>query len=257
MLYFLFQCLDVQGEHEPALPSLIENWNKEHVKDWLIFKLRVRHEIAQNLYDQELSGACLVCYEKQDLLELGVPLAPAIQIIRHVERFRRHSETYEPNVRISRSYYEPKEGEGWKSTEMQVVSGNMDENLETETVSSDSGIQSQSSTLEILQEVRTKIRSAIDHKTSNGSHFHTETTDNATFLQLKRPMCQIRPFDSRNHSVLYIEHDILPPAAGPTNLLEPVHEYQLLPSANEASEKEILYEFTKEVCCFAASCMNS
>lgn len=257
VLYFLFQCLDVQGEHEPALPSLIENWNKEHVKDWLIFKLRVRHEIAQNLYDQELSGACLVCYEKQDLLELGVPLAPAIQIIRHVERFRRHSETSEPNVRISRSYYEPKEGEGWKSTEMQVVSGNMDENLETETVSSDSGIQSQSSTLEILQEVRTKIRSAIDHKTSNGSHFHTETTDNATFLQLKRPMCQIRPFDSRNHSVLYIEHDILPPAAGPTNLLEPVHEYQLLPSANEASEKEILYEFTKEVCCFAASCMNS
>ncbi|XP_030287759.1 uncharacterized protein LOC115590502 isoform X2 [Sparus aurata] len=29
------------GEHEPALPSLIENWNKEHVKDWLIFKLRI------------------------------------------------------------------------------------------------------------------------------------------------------------------------------------------------------------------------
>ncbi|XP_036969217.1 sterile alpha motif domain-containing protein 9-like isoform X2 [Acanthopagrus latus] len=244
-------------EHEPALPSLIQDWDKEHVKDWLIFKLRVPHKIAQKLYDQELSGACLLCYEKQDLLELGVPLAPAIQIIRHVEKFRRHTETSEPNVRISRSYYEPKEGEGWKSTEMQFVSGNVDESLETETVSSDSGIQSQSSTLQILQEVRTKIWSVIDQKTSSGSHFHTEITDNATFLQLKRPMCQIRPFDRSNPSVFYIENDILPPAAGPSNLLEPVHEYQLLPSANEASEKEILYEFTKEVCCFAASCMNS
>ncbi|KAM8772036.1 sterile alpha motif domain-containing protein 9-like isoform 2-T3 [Acanthopagrus schlegelii] len=244
-------------EHEPALPSLIQDWDKEHVKHWLIFKLRVPHKIAQKLYDQELSGACLLCYEKQDLLELGVPPAPAIQIIRHVEKFRRHTETSEPNVRISRSYHEPKEGEGWKSTEMQFVSGNVDESLETETVSSDSGIQSQSSTLQILQEVRTKIRSVIDQKTSSGSHFHTEITDNATFLQLKSPMCQIRPFDRSNPSVFYIENDILPPAAGPSNLLEPVHEYQLLPSANEASEKEILYEFKKEVCCFAASCMNS
>ncbi|KAM9363186.1 sterile alpha motif domain-containing protein 9-like [Symphorus nematophorus] len=82
-------------------------------------------------------------------------------------------------------------------------------------------------------------------------------TDNATSLQLKRRICQIRSFDKSNSSIFYIQNGILPPAAGPTNLLDPVHEYQLLPSANEASEREILYEFRKEVFSFAASCMNS
>ncbi|KAM4750911.1 sterile alpha motif domain-containing protein 9-like [Anableps anableps] len=53
------------------------------------------------------------------------------------------------------------------------------------------------------------------------------------------------------------ENDILPPMAGPSNLIDPVHEYHLLPNVNEASEREILCEFTREVFSFAASCMNS
>ncbi|KAM9363187.1 uncharacterized protein ABDE67_014025 [Symphorus nematophorus] len=80
------------GEYDLALPSLIEDWTKEHVRDWLTIRLRVPQKIANNLYDQELSGAYLVSYEKQDLLELGVPAAPAIHIIRQVEKFRKHSE---------------------------------------------------------------------------------------------------------------------------------------------------------------------
>uniref|UniRef100_A0A3Q3K099 SAM domain-containing protein n=1 Tax=Monopterus albus TaxID=43700 RepID=A0A3Q3K099_MONAL len=201
------------------LPPLIEDWTREHVKDWLIFQLRVSEQITQNLYDQELTGACLVSFEKQDLLELGVPPAPAIQIIRQVEKFRRHSEIFESSVRTPKSLCEPKEGEFSKSTEMQVVSGNVDDSVETETVSTDSGIHSLSLSLQILQ--------------------------------------TIRPFDKSNSSIFYMQNDILPPVAGPSNLLDPVHEYQLLPSENEASEREILYEFSKEVFSFAASCMNS
>lgn len=199
----------------------------------------------------------MVVYEKQDLLELGVPPAPAIQIIRQVEKFRRHSETSEPSVRIPKSHYEPRECEVSKSTEMQDVTGNIDESVETETVSSDSGIQSQSSTWLMLQSARNKIRSVIDQKTTYDTQLHTEIAEDSTFLQLKRPICQIRPFDKSNSSIFYIQNDILPPVAGPSNLVDPVHEYQLLPCANEASEKEILYEFTKEVFSFAASCMNS
>ncbi|XP_040923060.1 sterile alpha motif domain-containing protein 9-like [Toxotes jaculatrix] len=247
-----------QAEYDLKLPPLIEDWTKEHVKDWLISRLRVPAQIAQNLYDQELSGACLVSFEKCDLLELGVPPAPAIQIIRQVERFRRHSETFEPSVRTPKSHYEPSKGELWKSTERQVVSGNMDQTMETETVSSDSGFQSlQSSTVQMLQMARNRTGSVADQKATNDVQLHTEITDTATFLQLKRPICQIRPFDQSNSNVFYIQNYILPPVAGPSNLLDPVHEYQLLPSPNEASEREILYEFTKEVFTFAASCMNS
>lgn len=255
---FLFEILDVQGKSNLALPPLMEDWTKEQVKDWLIISLRVPQKIVQNLYDQDLSGACLVSYEKEDLLELGVPRAPVIQIIRQVEKFRRNSETFEPSVRIPKSHYESRKGERWKSTMMQDASGNMDEFVEVETVSSDSGIQSLSPTVQMLQAARNRIQSLMHETTTNDQQLHTaEITDNATFLQLKRPICQIRPFDQSNTSIFYTQNDILPPVAGPSNLLDPVHEYQLLPSANETSEREILYEFTKEVFSFSASCMNS
>ncbi|CAK6957971.1 sterile alpha motif domain-containing protein 9-like, partial [Scomber scombrus] len=235
------------------LPPLMEDWTKEHVKEWLIVTLRVSPQTAQNLYDQELSGACLLSYEKQDLLELGVPRAPAIQIMRQVEKFK-------ASVRIQKSYNESREGEQWKSKDVKMhdVSGNMDESVEDDTMSSDSGIQSVSSTVLMLEKVRSRIRSAIDQTTADDKQIYTaELTDNAIFLQLKEPICQIQPFDKSNTSIFYAQNDIFPAVAGPSNLLDPVHEYQLLPSANEASEKEILYEFTKEVFSFSASCMNS
>ncbi|CAK6984005.1 sterile alpha motif domain-containing protein 9-like, partial [Scomber scombrus] len=238
-------------------PPLMEEWTKEHVKDWLIHRLRVPQRIAQSLYDQELSGACLVSYEKQDLLELDVPRAPALQIMRQVEKFKRNSETFEPSVTMQKNYNESREGEQWKSKDVKThaLSANMDESVEVETVSSDSGIQSVSSTVLILEEARSRIRPIIGGKTTDDKQLHTaEMNDNTTFLQ---PMCQIRPFDQSNTSIFYAQNDIFPSVAGPSNLLDPVHEYQLLPSANEASEKEILYEFTKEVFSFSASCMNS
>lgn len=187
-------------------------------------------------------------YEKQDLLELGVPPAPAIQIIRQVERFRRHSVTFEPSVQTIKSHYK---------LEMQVGTENIAESVETETVSSDSGIQSLSSTVHMMQMARNRIRSLLHPNTENDTQLLTEINDTATFLQLKNPICQIRPFDKSNSNIFYKENYILPPVAGTRNLLEPIHEYKLLPSANEASEREILYEFTKEVFSFAASCMNS
>lgn len=247
-LVLKFYLCHIQAEFDLRLPALIEDWTKEQVKDWLIIQLRVPQHIAQNLYDQELSGACLVSFEKQDLLELGVPPAPAIQIIRQVEKFRRDSATFQPNVRTLKSHDEPtSESELWKTTEIQD---------ETETIAeSDSGFQSLSSSLQIMQMARNRIKSVLHPETQNNPQFPTEMNDNMEFLQLKNQICLIRAFDKSDSNILYKESDILPPVSGPGNLLEPVHEYQLLPT--EASEREIIYEFTKEAFCFAASCMNS
>lgn len=228
---------------------MIEDWTKEHVRDWLISRLKVSQKVAQNLYEQELSGACLISFEKDDLLELGVPRAPAIQIMRQVEKLKRTFNTFGPPVKTPKSHFEI-------SKEMEIVSGNMDESVETGTVSSDSGIQSLSS-VQMLEAARKRIRSVIDQKTTNETQLHAEIPDSKTFLHIERSICQLRPFDKSNTNIFYIENDILPPVAGPSNLLDPVHEYHLLPNANEASEREILYEFTKEVFSFAASCMNS
>lgn len=235
------------------LPSLIEDWTTEQVKDWLTIRLRVPQQVAQNLYDQGLTGACLVSFERQDLLDLGVLPAPAIQIIRQVERFRKQPETFEASAMTTKGQYEHSKGELLKSTELQVLSGN----VETETVSSDSGIQSLSSTVEMLQMARKRIKSVLEQNPGDDTQLHTGIKDDGTFVQLQNPKCQIRPFDKSNSNVFYKQNHILPPVAGPSNLLEPVHEYQLLPNANETSEREIMYEFTKEIFSFAASCMNS
>ncbi|XP_040924267.1 sterile alpha motif domain-containing protein 9 [Betta splendens] len=236
-----------RAQSDLQLPSLIDDWTKEHVKDWLTIQLRIPHKVAQNLYDQELSGACLVSFEKQDLLELGVPPAPAIQIMRQVERLKRQSETFVSDcVMTTKS-----KGKILKSTEFQVSS----EKMETETVSSDSGFQSLSSTLEMLQISKTK--SVLEQNSVDDTQLYADIKDDATFVQLKNSKCRIRPFDKSNTNIFYIQNHILPPVAGPSNLLEPVHEYKLLPNANETTEREIIYEFTKEVFSFAASCMNS
>uniref|UniRef100_A0A3B5M4R3 SAM domain-containing protein n=1 Tax=Xiphophorus couchianus TaxID=32473 RepID=A0A3B5M4R3_9TELE len=233
-------------DHNLTLPPLIEDWTKDQVKDWLVIKLRVPKELAQKLYDQELTGACLASYEKEDLLELGVPPAPAIQILRQVKKFKQLSETFVPATSAPESELNFRD-----NAEM---SRKLDESAENETVSSDSGIQSQSSSVWLLQMTSDLIRA--DPNIAE-SLFDIHTSDKLEAPQRQRPVCQIRPFDKSNSSIFYMENDILPPMAGPSNLIDPVHEYHLLPNVNEAIEREILYEFTREVFSFAASCMNS
>ncbi|XP_024145879.1 sterile alpha motif domain-containing protein 9 [Oryzias melastigma] len=235
-------------ESDLELPPMIEDWTKDHVKAWLVSKLRVSKEVAQNLYDQELSGACLASLKKEDLLDLGVPRAPALQMLREIEKFRPHSDSLVSGVRTPQSEYELRKA--------QDVSDGMNEYMETATVSSDSGIQSLSSAVQMLQMPPCKINLEQD-ESSNYAHSMTEIPDTEMAVQPQKPFSQIRPFDRSNTSMFYMENDVLPPMAGPSNLIDPIREYVLLPNDNEASDREILYEFTKEVFSFAASCMNS
>uniref|UniRef100_A0A4W5NTI6 SAM domain-containing protein n=1 Tax=Hucho hucho TaxID=62062 RepID=A0A4W5NTI6_9TELE len=161
--------------------QLIEDWTKEHVKEWLTSSLKLP-EVATKLYEQDVSGASLVCIEKQDLTDLGVKFGPAIQITKNVETLRNYLES-------------------------------------------------------------TSILS-FDHS--------RETAPN-----LENRICPPRPFDKNDLSFTYIQNDTLPPESGPSNLIDPVHEYKLLPSTEEASEIDILEKFSNEVFRFSAACMNS
>uniref|UniRef100_A0A3B4AQV0 SAM domain-containing protein n=1 Tax=Periophthalmus magnuspinnatus TaxID=409849 RepID=A0A3B4AQV0_9GOBI len=211
-----------------AFPPIMEDWTKEHVRDWLITHLRISPKVAQSLYDQEASGACLVSFEKQDLLELGVPPAPALQILRQVVRFNRCSE-------LSAQHQESEESEKIPQ-----------DKLETQTVTTDSGFHSESAS--VLHEARN------DFEEQFTEHEHLQIQ---SLSPIKRAVCVLRPFDKSTAPVFYTEHHFLPTVAGPNNLLDPVHEYKLLPDSNEISQREVLFEFTNEIFCFAASCMNS
>ncbi|XP_033823144.1 sterile alpha motif domain-containing protein 9-like [Periophthalmus magnuspinnatus] len=219
--------LTAKGE-DKAFPPIMEDWTKEHVRDWLITHLRISPKVAQSLYDQEASGACLVSFEKQDLLELGVPPAPALQILRQVVRFNRRSE-------LSAQHQESEESEKMPQ-----------DKLETQTVTTDSGFHSESAS--VLHETRD------DFEEQFTEHEHLQIQ---SLSPIKRAVCVLRPFDKSTAPVFYTEHHFLPTVAGPNNLLDPVHEYKLLPDSNEISQREVLFEFTNEIFCFAASCMNS
>lgn len=225
---------------------MMEEWTKEHVKEWLINHLKVPQKIVSGLYDQELSGSCLVCFEKQDLFDLGVPRAPALQILRQVKRFRSQTETIQVHI--------PQHPSPVRLKAIDGQSAALDENTDVKTASSDSGFSSQNSSMLLVEEHIDKGTSRVAGKvTDNKTCFQ----DSATGSNLVTTICPTRPFDRIDQSFFYTENDILPPEVGPSNLLDPVHEYQILPSIKEVSEKEIVHEFIKEVFCFAASCMNS
>ena len=89
-------------------PENIEDWTKEHVCHWLLYDLKVPQEYADRLYIEDVSGASLVCFQKDDLLELGVKQGPAVQIISNVRRLkqslrRQHKEKATASAREGRS----------------------------------------------------------------------------------------------------------------------------------------------------------
>ncbi|XP_036412005.1 sterile alpha motif domain-containing protein 9 [Colossoma macropomum] len=67
-------------------------------------------------------------------------------------------------------------------------------------------------------------------------------------------LCSFYPFDQQSVSHRYIENYILPPESGPSNLVDPVHEYKFLGRAEDIDimKKKI----NKEVFRFAAGCLN-
>ena len=236
-----------------GLPQHMEEWTKEHVKEWLT-DLKVAQKIVSLLYDQELSGSCLLCYEKQDLIDLGVSQAPAIQILRQVKSFKSQTDMIKVHV--------PNIDSPVTQKVIYLQSEVLDSNTDVESVFSDSGFVSQTPSMRLVEEQIEEGQSrgagkTMDKNTCFQDMIGNSSKDSATGSNLVTTICPTRPFDSIEQSFFYRENDKLPPEVGPGNLLDPVHENHILPSVEEFSEKEVLHEFIQEVFIFATSCMNS
>ncbi|KAA0722159.1 Sterile alpha motif domain-containing protein 9-like [Triplophysa tibetana] len=70
-------------------------------------------------------------------------------------------------------------------------------------------------------------------------------------------LCTPRPFDESCPTFVYTQNEILPPETGPSNLIDPVHEYKLMANTENASEEDALRKFTDEVFRFAAGSLNT
>ncbi|XP_072542238.1 sterile alpha motif domain-containing protein 9-like [Salminus brasiliensis] len=70
-----------QVPYSSELPAEIKDWDKTHVRDWILRLTDVDDECANTLYDQDINGPSLLILEKSDLLEAGIKLGPAKLII--------------------------------------------------------------------------------------------------------------------------------------------------------------------------------
>ncbi|CAK6979056.1 sterile alpha motif domain-containing protein 9-like [Scomber scombrus] len=83
------------SQHASQFPAYVENWTKEQVNQWLLQHVKIYNKYAERLQEEDVSGDCLVCFKKQDLLDLDVKSGPAVKIL--VE-LRKLNEKPEPTL---------------------------------------------------------------------------------------------------------------------------------------------------------------
>lgn len=80
------------SQHESQFPEYVENWSKEQVSQWLLQHVNIYNKYAERLREEDVSGDCLVCFKKQDLLDLEVKSGPAVKILAELRRLNEKPE---------------------------------------------------------------------------------------------------------------------------------------------------------------------
>ncbi|XP_030629316.1 sterile alpha motif domain-containing protein 9-like [Chanos chanos] len=63
----------------------LEEWTREQVHQWLCQEVKVDQKYADLLFEQEVSGEELVCYELKHFCDLGIKHGPAVKISKRLE----------------------------------------------------------------------------------------------------------------------------------------------------------------------------
>lgn len=76
--------------HPTELPAEIKDWDKEHVKAWILRLTDVENKNATILYEQDIDGPSLLLLETSDFLGIDIKLGPAKLIIHHRDELKAH-----------------------------------------------------------------------------------------------------------------------------------------------------------------------
>ncbi|KAL4000126.1 small subunit ribosomal protein S11e [Sarotherodon galilaeus] len=79
-------------KHQSEFPEYVEKWTKEQVSQWLVQHVNVYSKYAERFQEEDVSGDCLVCFRKQDLVDLGVKGGPAVRIISALKQLNQKPE---------------------------------------------------------------------------------------------------------------------------------------------------------------------
>nr|XP_020640876.1 sterile alpha motif domain-containing protein 9-like [Pogona vitticeps]XP_020640878.1 sterile alpha motif domain-containing protein 9-like [Pogona vitticeps] len=225
--------------HSPALD--IENWSKEHVKQWVTNELKLEKKHGDTLFCQDVTGTILKILTKQDLLEMGITYGPAVQIMHSLKKnddpaghTASVSDQDHTTGRVGDKSFS-------KSKDKEEVEGDGDSK------SSNAHEPAEEANTENTETSEPMIQEAIENiPHGNGNQLPSRQT------------CLPYPFDEFHNSHRYVQHYVLHiPETGPLNLIDPVHEFKLFTNTENATDQDLKMKFCNEIFRFAAACMNS
>uniref|UniRef100_A0A4W3JJR6 Sterile alpha motif domain-containing protein 9-like n=1 Tax=Callorhinchus milii TaxID=7868 RepID=A0A4W3JJR6_CALMI len=200
-------------------PDNMNEWTKDHVRHWVVDQLKLDQKCGEILYNEDVSGVVLVELTKTDLKEMGLKAGPASLIVRKCNEFKHAESTETSSLKSSKK-------------------------KETET----KGQQKPQDTFSTVTNIQPKTATPQ----RKGQQFKITAEE-----QIPKQMCEPHPFDESHTGRRYVQNIILPPETGPSNLMDPIHEYKLLTRTENATEEDIKKKFGNEVFRFAAACMNT
>uniref|UniRef100_A0A671P7W3 SAM domain-containing protein n=1 Tax=Sinocyclocheilus anshuiensis TaxID=1608454 RepID=A0A671P7W3_9TELE len=215
---------------QTELPLRVEEWTREQVHYWLTEVIKVDKKHADKLYEEDVSGEELVCYQPKHLQELGIKHGPAVKIITRLEKLKK-----EQQESSDHSYTQHTEAREPPSQNTNIPL---------------SGPSSRTSSKE------TEPTEPADPKTSNINA--DKVVENEKHMRKSgsaQHSCTLYPFDQNSASHRYIQNYTLPPETGPGNLTDPAHEYKFMGRTDDIHVMK--KKFNKEVFRFTAGCMNS
>ncbi|XP_042339719.1 uncharacterized protein LOC121941070 [Plectropomus leopardus] len=84
------------SQFEPQSPADVESWTKEEVARWLLQSVKVDDKKAERFKEEDVSGDCLVCFDKQDFLDLELKKGPAVKIMKELDRLKKEESPPQP-----------------------------------------------------------------------------------------------------------------------------------------------------------------
>uniref|UniRef100_UPI0037E754D0 uncharacterized protein n=1 Tax=Semicossyphus pulcher TaxID=241346 RepID=UPI0037E754D0 len=107
------------GSQRDQFPAYVEHWTKEQVNQWLLQHVTVYSKYAERLQEEDVSGDYLVCFKKQDFLDLEVKSGPAVKILAKLSKLTNNPEpTLQP---IAHTSTEPKEAPNTNQPEVRLA----------------------------------------------------------------------------------------------------------------------------------------
>ncbi|NXG56485.1 SAM9L protein, partial [Hemiprocne comata] len=218
----------------------LEQWTKEEVKQWATEVVKIDQKYAEILFKEDVTGYTLKLMTKTDLVEMGIPHGPAVQIIHFLKQYdilaKGSNQAVEQEGTEQSLEGEGEDGETAKK-ECKKKYGSFNSNIQQD---------SETEPIEDQKAIKSSDKENVSEETLTSSQHPTGK------------MCMPYPFDNFSDGTRYIQHNILNvPETGPFNLIDPAHEFKSLTNTEKALEEDIMLKFSNEVFRFAAACMNS